>query len=272
MPLLRSPSRGPPQCTCNNRTARPSVQVQPARQPALNSCGRKAACRSRLGGGPRPPAAALRLVPSMWSAERPAWPGRGPRENQAAPTPGGHTRLLQAKPQAVPGTQGPRWDREDRGHWASGASHSSGWGSLPPGVGVVSRGPGDTRATHPATFIFSLWLSVWHRALSASGSHLGQTSPPQGAFPDQPGLMTMQLLTPWAREPAGRAPPQTPASASWGFPHATPTPPLCLFSLPAAGQSLCSPPFPLLFPRLQVQISEDNPTLLLEGTQSSRDP
>ena len=34
-----------------------------------------------------------------------------------------------------------------------------------------------------------------------------QTSPPQGALPHQPGLMTTQLLTPWPREPAGRAPP-----------------------------------------------------------------
>ena len=57
-----------------------------------------------------------------------------------------------------------------------------------------------------------------------------------------------------------------------GAPSCHPTPSLHLFSLPSAGQSLCSPPFPLPFPRLQAQISEDNLTLPLEETQSSPDP
>ena len=155
-PRLPSPGRGSPQGTCNNRTARPSIQVQPLRQPALNSCGREAACRGRLGGGPRSPEAALWWVPSTWSAERPAWPGRGPRENQAAPTPGGHTWLLQA----IPGTQGPRWDRVGRGHWASGANRSLAGVSAPRGGRGEQRPRGHPGSTPCRFYFLSLVVSL----------------------------------------------------------------------------------------------------------------
>ena len=79
------PAVGPHSGPATTGTGWPGVLVRPLRRPALNSCGRKAVFRGRAGGGPRPPAAVLRLVPSTWSAERPAWPGWGPQGKSGGP-------------------------------------------------------------------------------------------------------------------------------------------------------------------------------------------
>lgn len=112
-----------------------------------------------------------------------------------------------------------------RGHWASGASHSSDWGSLPPGAGAVSRGPGDTWAHTPCCLCFlSLVLSLEGGSfclLVTLGTNITSSgSPPQSTWPHDNAA-----AHPLAQGACWQGP--TPASASQGLPPAT-LPPHCV--------------------------------------------
>lgn len=103
------PAAGPHSGPATTGTAWLGVPVQPPRRPALNSCGRKAASEAGPGEDHVPPQRPCGWCPARGLRRGPPGLVGGPRENQEAPTPGGHTRPLQAKPQALPGTQGPCW-------------------------------------------------------------------------------------------------------------------------------------------------------------------
>ena len=263
------PGRGPPQWTCNNRD-RLAWCPGPAPSAACPEFLRKEGRVQRPGRGrtasPRSgPAAGAQHV--VCREARLAWLG-APGKIRRPPHLEATQDLCRPSPRPSLGPRVPAG--AGRGHWASGASHSSDWGSLPPGVGAVSRGPGDTWAHTPCRLCFlSLVLSLEGGSfclLVTLGTNITSSgSPPPSTWPHDNAP-----AHPLAQGACWQGP--TPASASRGLPLATPTPSLCLFSLPSAGQSLCSPPFPLPFPRLQAQISEDNLTLLLEGMQSSPGP